>query len=464
MNQNQCTNLCDCNKDHPAYIKLFSLKDANIFYELKYYFNRCELILTVDNRCQNRCENIVICKTQNYPVICQPKKENFCFLGCFNPASIYTYNNVVRVENDCCQSLYIYNSDNPSAKYAPDYPIDKIPGWNLMIKCYKNQKERTNPIEENNYQDLYKKLTENIHVNLDIEERKNSNKKTRFENPDSKYICYESVWEKDKVYGENSIVKHKENVYIAIKKNNDHPSKKTSWELLFRKGINYLGTWKEGRKYRKLDMVKMGNDVCICKKNTDSGHFVEEDWVFLWKEEKKPEDPISDFIGEKMVFPDNDKFFYAVQLTDFVYPIGQTKKKIRLPIIFTSRLKNSNIQQDNEKIIFSKTGLYRMTLHFTYTGCHYLKTISYLFGPPDHPTTTEPSNNCKIGSSQMGLTSSIKKKNYLHYQYITKISDSLSTLIIFLVYQPEHLLNFTEEKNLCLYGSDKSWLSIEKLD
>jgi hypothetical protein len=153
---------------------------------------------------------------------------------------------------------------------------------------------------------------------------------------------------------------------------------------------------------------------------------------------------------------------YACKNSDTHFPLVSKKLKWNTPIIF-DKIINTGLMFDTKRgqIIFNKPGTYRVTLHINFTGVSIFKTIAYLMKPSDIIESEKYDKDRRILSSKMSLIGSSQVKNYLHYNFILKVDDALSTFVFMSVHKHQKNKLLGSEKELVIFGKEKTWILIE---
>ena len=512
---NSCINRNHCNDS----VTLFATKNCDDLYELKYNVAKCELILVITNPCKpSIIENVIIssgnivipsrcvpCKTnpcdQCKPNPCEPCKPNPCepckpnpchfikcpkgekgqkgeqghkgdngdkgdtgekgergrrglkgepgckgkrgikgeqgcqgnqgdqgdqgirgpkgergqqgcglkFMGKYNPCRIYYCNEIVRVEGDCelPGRIYIYTGSIPTTPMLPDTNIDHVVGWKFMLMdgLCNNCNKCSNKCDKCDKLDKCNKCGK-------------FDKCTKCKRCDTcsstgltSYECNQYFNNKNIIesYGQDSLDWHDTKKKSFINKTTDS-------EMQLKNLLNSpSGDFSFGE---------------ACDNNSKSNNY-----------------------------------YYACKQIDIRYSLATSKKqKWSVPIVFERTLEITGSSFDNRKgqIIFNKPGTYKVTVHVNFFGTNLFKTSAYLLRPSDNPSADIYQKDRKVQSSKMSMACFPQIKNHMQYCFIVKVKDALSTLVIMSEHQ--NIKPIGDEKEIIIFGKEKTWILIEKMD
>lgn len=158
--------------------------------------------------------------------------------------------------------------------------------------------------------------------------------------------------------------------------------------------------------------------------------------------------------------------YYAYKQKPIKYSVSNSKKqKWSVPILF-EKVQDCGSCYDcrNDHIVFNKTGTYKVTLHINFTGTHVFKTSAYLLKPTDNASANVYMNNRQLLSSKMTLNSaSAYVKNHLHYCFVVKVAEPMSTIVIMSKHRNTDN-NGNDSDEIIIYGKEKTWILIEKIN
>ena len=428
------------------------------------------------------------------------------FVGVYDPCKVYYYNNIVRVENcQCDNKLYIYVGKKPSEP-CKNTNIENVKKWVLLLeqcyrcsKCVSSSGEScdTSSTSDSNREPIKKIINEHKKYNESTNDVVDSVKEH------VRPIYYKGKWKKMETYNINDLIKYKNNMYIAIKKNNNlKPScESIFWELFFNESIKYKGVWQSEKIYYINDIVKLKHEIYIAIKNCTKGIPVNNTnyWALISKlyDGKIFDSDIIESYNDDIKhhhksdvnctsnefesltniesldfknFTDTDflnckkDFYYAYKQNNSVYNTTCKKSKWNVPIIFDKTVEvGASFDNKKGQIIFNKMGTYKITVHINFNGMNLFKTSAFLLKPSDDPESNVYQKDRKIPSSNMLITCASQIKNHLHYCFLVKVKDALSTLIIMSEHQ-EKMKLLSEEKKITIYGKEKTWILIESME
>lgn len=157
-------------------------------------------------------------------------------------------------------------------------------------------------------------------------------------------------------------------------------------------------------------------------------------------------------------------YYYAYKETDINYSLVTSKRqKWSVPIIFEKVLEIGTPYNNNKnQIVFKNPGIYKITIHINFIGTTLFKTSAYLLKPTDDPCSNIYQKNRKIPSSKMTLFSGDPfVKLHLHYCFVAKVTEPMSTLVI--MSEHRHSKHSNDEKEIIIFGKEKTWILIEKI-
>jgi hypothetical protein len=281
------------------------------------------------------------------------------------------------------------------------------------------------------------------------------------------------------------MVKYKNSCYIATRENSSVPPDKSSfWECFVSSSVTYRGSWSKDTNYYQNDIVKHNNGTYLAIDLVPLGVKISDSmyWLLLGKNiidnshVIESYDPSGTFLNKTMNdFPSlfsfdqtmdtNKKYYYACRQTDIKYKPISKKSKWYVPIIFEKILDtNSNFDNRRGHTVFNQNGVYKVTIHINFTGTNLFKTSSYLLKPMDDPEADSYQKDRKIRSGKMSITCASQIKNHLQYCFVVKVSDPLSTLVIMSEHQNVKIKTLSEDNEIIIYGKEKTWILIEKID
>lgn len=328
-----------------------------------------------------------------------------------------------------------------------------------------------------------------------------------YNNSQCSKLSYRGEWCKEECYEPGDLVKNKNSYYYSIKKSKDiQPTSNTSyWKLFMSGSISYQGVWKRDMSYYLNDIVRYNNGSYICIKycKGQNPESCQEYWGLLAldgectscintttsskctsipQSSKKSKHIVNTSISSELSdiltssqfdfdkileepYDDVRNYFYAVKSSDTRYSIVSKKTKTYVQIFFDKLVENcKSIDSKKNVIIFNKIGTYKVTCHFTFTGANQFKTIGYLLHPTDSNFNEAPPKERKISSSKMSIAAASMLKNNMHYDFLVKVTVPLSTLHIMAIHEPNKAKHMPEEKEVTIFGKDKTFILIEKLD
>ena len=286
-------------------------------------------------------------------------------------------------------------------------------------------------------------------------------------------VKYQGIWKKDKHYYLNDIVKHDDNIYLCTGSpskgsidsehwlelshhHSDSDSDLTSTSKSAFSTDTSISATSTSNKYNSFietfgkknrDSLQRIADITTIDgfDNSDFGNLSDIDVNF----------------GKQ-----NSGYYYAVKTTDFKYPVSSSKKnKWYVPISFEKVLESCHaIEQKKNMIIFNKPGTYKITAHFTFTGVNYFKTLAYLLKPSDNSNADAYQSDRKIPASKMSIASVSGIKNRMNYTFPVKVLEPLSSLIMVSVHHLNKVKHMPDEKEMIIYGREKSFILVERID
>ncbi len=353
-----------------------------------------------------------------------------------------------------------------------------------------------------------------------------SKDKYSFDHEKVRPLYFKGEWSKNESYDINDLIKYKNIFYIAIKKScGVTPTNKSMfWTVFFNGCIRHQGTWKKDKNYCINDIVRSETASFIAVDLPPKGCPTSDTnyWALMCKDgdentcsfnngrniiesynqngldcdfglesfssiETQPinsrlisynyDSEICDFddtdvqlkkllncTDSEYTIKDNN-FYYACKQCDTRYPLNSKKPKWSVPISFEKTL-DTGPAYDNKKgqIVFNRPGTYKVTVHITYKGTNIYKTAAYLLKPSDDVGANNYQKDRKISSSKMSIISSSQIKNHLHYCFVIKVKDALSTLVMISEHQENKIKHINDDKEITIFGKEKSWILIEKID
>jgi hypothetical protein len=357
-----------------------------------------------------------------------------------------------------------------------------------------NRKRRTDDSEKSLMRMLNnsKDILDGLDDDEEIYGKNKSSKKNSNKNP----LNYRGEWSKTESYDIGDLVKYRNVFYIGSKQNisSTPSSKSSSWDLLMNNGIKFQGNWKKDKTYYVNDIVRVNEACYIAIDSPSKGTQITDvnSWALICKDGEKSisqgehkeidnsASRIKDDIIESYGINENDLdlgnlltdyqentvkgFFYAYKLSDIKYALNSKKPKWNVPIVFDNVVDTCSIYDTGKnQIIFNNPGTYKITIHITHTGSNYFKVMGYLLKPSDNPQSDVYSKDRQINSSKMAMASSSQIKNHLHYDFVVHVKDALSTLVIMSVHKASKLKHVPDDKEITIFGKEKSWILIEKM-
>ena len=418
------------------------------------------------------------------------KGLGFKFLCTFNPTKNYCTNDVVRVDgkDNCPGKIYVYTAKNPSGPYPDTVNITDIPGWKLMLKDGVCDKKTC--------------ISTKCNCSTDSDSESDDDIKKKNQNS----LIYKKDWNSSTQYNVNDVVKYKNIFYIANKNNTDiEPSMSTSYWIQFsNNNVQYQGQWKKDKSYAVNEIVKVDYSTYIAIDNVPRGTSISDTdkWMILFKsminnncdskiietygcnkndfhvnlsalnndleirkifDSRIISEESTDMVGTEFKF--NTGYLYACKQIDSKYSPVSKKDKRYVPIIFDKVIDSSPIADIKKwQVIFNKVGTFKITIHIQFTGTNLFRTSAYLLKPSDDPNSDFYEKDSKIPSSTMSLICSSQNKNHLHYDFIIKVKDILSTLVLISKHQNGKIKHLMDDKDIIIFGKGKSWILIEYID
>jgi hypothetical protein len=166
----------------------------------------------------------------------------------------------------------------------------------------------------------------------------------------------------------------------------------------------------------------------------------------------------------------NSSIMYVGKKSDTKY-IMSKKSDGYVPITFDNVLElSANYHILDGNIIFNKIGLYKITCHIVYSGISCLKSKAYLLLPIDNIKKSSYDKDRKIMNSKMSLFGSSLQKNRLHYDFIVRVNDPLSTMVFVISHKVRNastqvpVTALVDDKEIIIYGRNKTWILAESLN
>ena len=485
----------------------------------------------------------------------------------YDATKVYCHNDVVRVEGKCGYPGMVYIFIGSSTGPLPEgTDITTVPGWKLLLRdgvccsercsercsescsesckescnesykeshsesCSESSTDASSTSPDSNISDYDSSIRRILRDDKDLINESSYNDKS-----EEKSLAYKSEWNKNEPYGVNDLVRYKNIIYIAVKKNtNVIPSKKSLfWNLFLNPGIQFQGNCKKDRNYFTNDIVRSADGCYIALDAPPKGTPTTDVnyWALLCKDGNSTSQFSTDHNRKNIIesynqelasaprglelaesnadsnadssisfnpdidlstFNDDDsslrkllssssimdiknfendfgtkdkKFCHVCKQSDKQYTLNSKKPKWNVPISFEKILDSSSCF-DNRKgqVVFNKPGIYKVTAHINFKGSNYFKTLAYLLGPSDDPQADVYQKDRKIQSSKMTITCASQMKNHLHYSFIVYVKDALSTLVLIAEHYSNKWKHAFEEKEITIYGKEKTWLLVEKMD
>lgn len=429
----------------------------------------------------------------------------FKYLCWYEPCKIYHLNDVVRSEDcQCNGAIYVYTLKTPSEPQPKYSKIESAPGWKLMLKdgcCNKKCDTLTStsacePIEtttcDSRYCDNYQ-LEDSPFDRVLNHNQPNQPQPSKL-GTSSNYISgliYRGDWIKTQKYKKNDMIKYKNTFYISIRDNNNSApnSKSDTWFMFMNDSPMYRGIWDKESSYFVNNIVQHSSSTFLAIDTVPLGYSVYDNryWIQLGNINNSNKQIIESYNQDMLEERQNparksksinfepikdldltlnqQSFYYASRQSDIKYDPITKQSKWYVPIIFDKVLELTN-SFDNRRgqTIFNKSGLYKVTIHVNFTGTNLFKTSAYLLRPLDDPESNSYQKDRKITASKMTMTCASKIKNHLHYNFIVKVRDALSTLVVMSEHKTMELRNLVEERAITIFGKEKTWILIEKMD
>jgi hypothetical protein len=407
----------------------------------------------------------------------------------YDKCESYTFNNVVHMSKKCQPGLYIYTHHHHSKPGTFD-PI----AWKLLIKdcvcddcatncentntCSESSDDNFNSDDDKKYKSCFKKNKNNTNEN---------------KNDDGTRLL---EWVITKSYNSNTIVRSNGSIYISIKKvpRGTKITNETYWKLVCqydessKTDTNLNTNPNDNQKLCNNDDYTTTSDVdCLIDYYCTKGDSKLPDCSLNY--DNIPISGTSNTINTTnttnttITTNSNDcevgnmssylcsffKVYHAILGKNIVCVPNITKKKIIYPIPFDRIIKCDHIYNTyNNHLILINPGFYKLTLHLVYNGTNCFKTKSYLLKPNDNINHTSENSFCKeniISGSEMNHLGSTKIKNYLHYTFPFKVNQAMSTLVVTYVRNIKLSKEYgIEEKDVTIFGNDKSWIMVEYID
>ena len=491
-----CNESCPCKKGHSCIIKnysndsitLFATKDHDNLYELKYNICRCELILVITNSCNQYITENVIISNRN--------RENSCI-----PINSHSQC------DSCINQLKCQKGNTGEKGQKGDAEITNGEKGSRGLKGEPGEKGRRGLKGEPG--ESKKGVKGNMGESGETGETGETGSKGEqgvkgdkgFKGEKGQQGCgfrFLGIYDPCRIYHHNDIVRVDANhecegrtyIYTSSIPSNPLPynaniDNAVGWNLMLKDGsckkcIMFENTLRENSKLCHQDLC---NKNIIESYNQDS---------FDWPESRTSiPTGLSEFSGNpnmnfnafndesgkklkkllelsNVEFDDNPKndYYYACKQSDVKYSLTIFKKKWSVPIIFEKILETGS-SYDNKKgqIIFNKPGMYKITIHVNFVGTNMFKTSAYLLKPMDNPSADIYQKDRKLPSSKMSLACiSPLIKNHLQYCFVVKVKDALSTLVIMSEHQNVKTKSHNDEKEIIIFGKEKTWILIEKMD
>jgi hypothetical protein len=154
---------------------------------------------------------------------------------------------------------------------------------------------------------------------------------------------------------------------------------------------------------------------------------------------------------------------YIGKKSDIKYAVNK-KTDGYVPIQFDTIMEmSSNYHTTNGHLIFNRAGLYKITCHVLFSGIGNLKTKAYLLHPNDNIKGAYTKDR-KVINSKMSVFGSSVQKNHLHYDFIVRVKDVLSTLVLVASHKARNasiqapISTLIDDKEITIYGKNKTWL------
>ena len=432
LNQsNSCVNRC-LNRTITQPVILFSTTENNILYEVKYNVARCELILVITNPCdQRQTESVLI-------------------------SSGYDESPCIKCEKGQKGETGETGSKGDRGRKG-DRGEDGVDG--------------RNGCDGIDGQDGSKGAKGEIGCKGDKGQDGNSFRFVGAYNPCRIYHYGDVVrFNGTKLYGLDINELTGLFIYTATIESIPVPSSTNindaiGWELMLKDGRS--DNIRENKIPNELpnEMPKNNNIIESFTKNS-------LDWSNFNKITYDPDMSFSELSEQselqlnKLLPIDNIKindYYYGSIMTDIQYSLSMPKKqKWSVPIIFEKMIVTGpTFDNMKNQIIIKKAGTYKVTIHINFMGTKFFKTSAYLLKPTDNPLDDTYQKDRKIKSSKMSITNPKKNKNHLHYCFIVKVYDLLSTLVI----MSEHKTAKTKttDDEIIIFGREKTWILVEKI-
>lgn len=334
--------------------------------------------------------------------------------GIFNPGRVYYKNDIVRVNKPCEPGkVYIYFLDEPSGPYPSETDITTIPGWELMVMDGVCDDHRCNSSCNSCIQPKPCQEERSSRVRSVIEQSKRmmegaavadlrmgqmvKNPKTDFS------LIFKHQWSKDKVYYTGDVVIYQNIIYVALNNNNEIPSDSTKWEQL--SGVS------------------------------------------------------TPMLSAK---PSVNSIFYATRIKEVNKYVNQKSDELTTIIPFENILESDNNYQSNKTgthIRIKDQGLYRVTLHITYTNAGRVKIEAFTSNSFDYK------DGLLINQASASGVGSRRVENLIHYTFPVRVN--AGTVLSFkalIDLNKDYSVQNAKSDDTIILGNEKTWIMIERIN
>lgn len=379
------------------------------------------------------------------------------YRGCYDPCLVYYLNNIVRVDDYDSGKLYIYTLPQPSGPYPEDVDIEHLKGWKFFLK-----------------DGTMSSFTSETSVITNSARMSDNNYEK------ARPLFFRGDWSKSEDYETGDLIRYKNTYYFCLKKcRSTTPSSSSAyWDVFLIGSMVYKGNWKQDREYHINHLVKYNCCIYICNETTKSCPDDNSDkWTLLIKESLDEsadsnkyllthDSDFSSMLNTAIDFDSplskSNDYYYAVKSSDSKFNLSLKKSKILVPILFDKTIERSDsIEQTKNSVTFNRPGLYKVTMHIMFTGVNFFKCIGYMMRASDDAESY--SKDKKIPGSSMSLMSSSLIKNNMHYSFLLKVEEPMSSIVMASVHHNK-AKHSQDEKELTIFGKERTFILIERMD